>query len=169
MSIKSTTAILFASAIALAAQGGNLMGGGDDNQKFFEKAASANTLEVESGRLASYKASNPQLKAYGQQMVADHSKATQELQALATKKGMTVPIAMSDADQKTLDKLRDEKSGKDFDKRFRDVMIDSHEDAVSLFEDTAKDAKDPEVKAFAQKMLPTLHHHEQQAKALPKA
>ena len=51
--------------------------------------------------------------------------------------------------------------------KFRDVMIDSHKEAVSLFEGTAKDAKDPDVKSFAAKMLPTLQHHKDQAKALP--
>ena len=164
MKIKSMTAILFAIPFALAAYAA----GNDDNQKFFEEAASANKLEVESGRLAAMKASNPQLKAFGQQMVTDHSKAGQELQTLAAKKGVTLPISMSKDDQQKLDKLR-EKAGKDFDQEFRDLMVDSHEQAVSLFEDTAKDATDPEVKAFATRMLPTLQHHERQANALPKA
>jgi uncharacterized protein (DUF305 family) len=63
--------------------------------------------------------------------------------------------------------LREEKPGKDFDARFRHLMVDSHEDAVSLFENTAKDSKDPDVKAFAAKMLPKLKQHEAAAKALP--
>jgi putative membrane protein len=175
--IKSTTAILFviAIAIAIAAYAGDagrpvqVAMGGDDTAKFFEEAASASKLEIETGRLAAHKATNPQLKAFGQQMVVDHTKASQELQTLAARKGMTLPLSMSDDDQKKLEKLREVKPGKDFDQEYRDLMIDCHEEAVSLFEDTAKDAKDPEVKAFATKMLPTLQHHEHQAKALPKA
>jgi putative membrane protein len=171
---KSTTAILFMTTMAFAAYAGDadrpmqVAMGGNDTQKFFEQAASANKFEVEVGRLAAQKASNPQLKAFGQQMVTDHTKASQELQSLASRKGVTLPNTMTDADQKKLDKLRQEKPGKDFDQKFRDVMIDSHQDAVSLFEDTSKSSDDPEVKNFAAKMLPTLQHHEQQAKALPK-
>jgi putative membrane protein len=171
--IKSMTAI-FVTTMAFAAYAGDaarptqVAMGGNDTQKFFEEAASANKLEVEVGRLAAQRASNPQLKSFGQQMVTDHTKASLELQTLATRKGITLPNTMSDAHQKKLDKLREEKAGKDFDQEFRDVMIDSHQEAVSLFEDTAKDAQDPDVKSFAAKMLPTLQHHEQQAKALPK-
>ena len=173
MRIKSMTAI-FVTTMAFAAYAGDaarptrVAMGGSDTQKFFEEAASANKLEVEVGRLAAQRATNPQLKSFGQQMVTDHTKASLELQTLATRKGITLPTTMSDAHQKKLDKLREEKAGKDFDQEFRDVMIDSHQEAVSLFEDTAKDAQDPDVKSFAAKMLPTLQHHEQQAKALPK-
>jgi len=164
MKITSMTAILFAIPFALAAYAA----GSDDTQKFFEEAASANKLEVESGRLAAQKASNPQLKAFAQEMVTDHTKAGQELQALAARKRIQLPIAMSDDHQQKLEKLR-AKTGKDFDQEFRDLMVDSHEEAVSLFENTAKDAQDPEVKAFATKMLPTLQRHERHANTLPKA
>jgi putative membrane protein len=164
MKIKSMTAILVAIPFALAAYAAV----SDDTQKFFEEAASANKFEVESGRLAAQKASDPQLKAFGQQMVADHTKASQELQALAARKRVQLPIAMSADHQKKLEKLREVKPGKDFDQEYRDLMVDGHEKAVSLFEDASKDAQDLEVKAFATKMLPTLQHHERQANALPK-
>ena len=171
---KSTTATLCAIATAFTAWSCDVdrsvsAMGGNETQQFLETAASANKFEVESGRLAAQKATDPQLRAFGEQMVADHAKAGQELQALAARKGVTLPIAMSDAHQKKLETLREEQPGKDFDQEFRDQMVDSHEQAVSLFEDTAKDAKDPEVKSFAAKLLPTLQHHEDQANALPKA
>jgi putative membrane protein len=139
----------------------------DDDSMFFRKAASADMLEVESGRLAAQQATNPQLKEFGRKMATDHARATAELRALAARKRVALPAAMSDDHQKKLAKLREEKPGKDFDARFRDLMVDSHEDAVSLFEDTAKDSKDPDVKAFAAKMLPKLQQHEAAAKALP--
>ena len=161
MRIKFTIATLSVLMIAVAAYAAGDM-------KFFEQAASANKFEVESGRLAAHKASDPQLQAFGEQMVTDHGKASLELQALAARKNIQLPIAMSDDHQKKLAKLRDVKPGKDFDQAYRELMVEGHQEAVSLFEDTAKDAKDPEVKAFATKMLPTLQHHKQQANALPK-
>jgi putative membrane protein len=139
----------------------------NDDSKFFEKAASADMLEVESGRLAAQKATDPQLKEFGQKMATDHAQAIAELRALAARKGVALPAVMSDDHQKKLAKLREKKPGEDFDAGFRDLMVDSHEDAVSLFEDTAKDSKDPDVKAFAAKMLHKLQQHEAAAKALP--
>jgi len=175
MSIQSTTSILFLTAIAFATWAcdadrfGHASVASNDTAKFFEQAASANKLEIESGRLAAQQATNPQLKAFGEQMVDDHTKAGQDLQALAAQKGVTLPATMTDSHQKKLDALRKEQPGEDFDQEFRDLMVDSHQEAVSLFEETADDAKDPEVKSFAAKMLPTLQHHEEEAKALPKA
>jgi putative membrane protein len=139
----------------------------DKDSKFFEKAASADMLEVESGRLAAQKATNPRIKEFGRKMATDRSRAIAELRALAARKGVALPAAMSDDHQKKLAKL-EEKPAKHFDARFRELIVDSLEDAVSLFEDTAKDSKDPDVKAFAAKMLPELKQQEAAAKALPK-
>ena len=171
MRIQSTAAFLFTAALAAVALSGEpmrAMGSDDDVAKFFEKAASAGKLEIESGKLAAQKASNMAIRDFGQMMVNDHARADSELRALASRKGVTLSVAMSDSHQKKIEKLREEKPGKDFDAEFRDLMIDSHQEAVDLFEDAAKDSKDPEVKAFAQKMLPTLKKHESAAKALPK-
>jgi putative membrane protein len=165
MHVRSIGALLFAAALGFASQAGAL---DKKDSQFFEKAASAGQLEVESGRLAARSATDPQLKAFGQKMASDHAQADSELRALAARKGITLPVAMSDSHQKKLEKLRDEKPGKDFDNEFRDLMIDSHKEAVSLFEHTAKDAKDPEVKAFAARMLPKLQQHQHEAKALEK-
>jgi putative membrane protein len=41
--------------------------------------------------------------------------------------------------------------------------VSAHEDALRLFQKAARDAKDPDVKAFAAKALPTLAHHLQMA------
>jgi putative membrane protein len=170
MSIRSNAAMLFTTAIAVGSFADEPMRTAvldDDDSMFFRKAASADMLEVESGKLAARQATNLQLKEFGRKMATDHARATAELRALAARKRVALPAAMSDDDQKKLAKLREEKPGKDFDARFRDLMVDSHEDAVSLFEHTAKDSKDRDVEAFAAKMLPKLQQHEAAAKALP--
>jgi putative membrane protein len=169
MTITSTAAMLLAAAIAFGAFAAEPKRTvlDDDDSKFLEKAASADMLEVESGRLAAQKAKNPQLKKFGQKMATDHAQATAKLRALAARKGVAFPSVMSDDHQKKLAKLREAKAGEHFDARFRDLMVDSHEDSVSLFEHTAKDSKDPDVRAFAAKMLSTLQQHEAAAKALP--
>ena len=49
-------------------------------------AAEGGMAEVELGRLAVEKASNDDVKKFGQRMVDDHSKANEELKEIAAKK-----------------------------------------------------------------------------------
>ncbi len=51
------------------------------------------------------------------------------------------------------------KSGKAFDKAYVNQMVDDHKKAVKLFEDASQNCKDPDLKAFAAKTLPTLKMH----------
>lgn len=64
-----------------------------DDRKFILEAAHGGMMEVKMGRLAADKASNADVKAFGQRMVDDHSKANSELTALASQKGITLPGA----------------------------------------------------------------------------
>src|SRR6185295_14878418 len=110
MGIRSTAAMLFTTAIAsgaFAAEPMQTAALDDDDSKFLEKAASADMLEVESGRLAAQKATNPQLKKFGQKMAADHAQATAKLRALAARKRVALPSVMSDDHQKKLANLRE--------------------------------------------------------------
>ena len=58
--------------------------------EFVHKAAAAGKKEVEQGKMAASKASNAQVKAYGQALVKDHTAANQELMAIAKRKNITI-------------------------------------------------------------------------------
>ena len=45
-------------------------------------------------------------------------------------------------------------------------MVSAHKSAVEAFEKAVNDAKDPDVKALATKLLPTLREHLSMAEAL---
>src|SRR5437764_338100 len=64
-----------------------------DDRKFIMEAAHGGMMEVRMGRMAADKASNADVKAFGQRMVDDHSRANSELMALASQKGITLPGA----------------------------------------------------------------------------
>jgi putative membrane protein len=51
------------------------------------------------------------------------------------------------------------KSGVDFDKAYMDHMVKDHKKVVKEFQKAAKSAKDPDVKNFASKNLPTIEEH----------
>lgn len=58
---------------------------------FLTDAAQDGTMEVQMGRLAVDKATNPDVKQFAQRLIDDHSKANSELMALASQKGLTLP------------------------------------------------------------------------------
>jgi putative membrane protein len=98
-------------------------------------------------------------------MVTDHGKANEELKALASSKGVELPADL-DAKHKSVHAKLAKLSGAEFDKEYVAEMLKGHKKAVSDFEKASKSAKDPELKAFAEKTLPTLRHHLERAQAL---
>jgi len=131
---------------------------GTSDSSFVNEAAIGGMSEVELGRLASTKATNPEVKKFGQMMVTDHTAANNDLKALAAKKNWTLPTDVDSKHKSTMDDLK-AKNGADFDKAYVQEMVDDHEEDVKAFEDKANNATDPDLKAFAQKTLPTLRKH----------
>jgi putative membrane protein len=135
----------------------------DDDKEFATKAAQGNMSEVSLGSMAAQKGESADVKTFGNRMVNDHGKALDELKQLAQNKGITLPTDVS-ADQKaTADKLS-KYSGKQYDKAYADTMADDHEKDVKEFEKASKDAKDPDLKAWAAKVLPVIQDHLKMAK-----
>jgi putative membrane protein len=136
--------------------------------KWVEKAARAGIAEVEAGKLAAAQGKRDDIRAFGKQMIADHGKANDELKGIATQKGVTVPDKTDSKHVKALTKLSG-LSGDKFDKQYlKTAGVDDHTDAQKLFKDGANDLKDPDLKAFAQKTLPTVEHHLQMVKDMKK-
>jgi putative membrane protein len=133
------------------------------DQKFITGAASGGLLEVELGKLAADKASSDDVKKFAQHMVTDHSKANDELKTLAQSKGVTVPTEMMPRHKKDLERLS-KLSGADFDKAYMTAMVKDHEEDVNQFKEAARNSADPDLKAFADKTVPTLQDHLKMAK-----
>jgi putative membrane protein len=147
---------------AQSQQGGTLSAA---DRQFVTKAAEGGKAEVELGQLAADKASSPEVKKFGQRMVDDHGKANQELQQVASQKGINVPDKLSSKDEAT--KARLEKlSGKQFDQAYMHSMVADHTKDVSEFQQASTAAKDPDVRSFAKNTLPTLKNHLKMAKQI---
>lgn len=142
-------------------------GAKEDDSEFAVKAASGGLLEVTLGKLAQQKAQNPQVKEFGAQMVKDHEKANAELKALAASKNITLPTSPGEDHLKHIEDIS-KLSGAEFDKKYISFMKEDHEEDVKEFKEAAQDAKDPDVKAFAAKTLPTLQMHLDMVTALDK-
>jgi len=139
-----------------------------DVQKFMTEAASGGMMEIELGKIAESQALHPRVKAFGAMLVADHTKASEELKTLAASKNISLPEAVSADHQKHIDELK-ALSGADFDKAYIKMMLKDHRKDINNFEDASMDAGDTDVKAFAAKTLPVLKAHLDSAKAINRA
>jgi putative membrane protein len=92
-------------------------------------------------------------------MVKDHTQANEELSKIISQKGATLPTEATAASTREMDHMKN-LSGAEFDRAYVKHMAKDHKEAVKEFEKAAKDAKDPDIKAFAAKTLPTLQQHE---------
>jgi putative membrane protein len=138
------------------------------DKDFLENAAQSGHAEIEGSKIAEQKSGNAAVKTFAGQMIQDHTKVSQELTTLAASKGYTPPSEPSVV-QKTKLKALGVTSGTSFDKMYASqIGVSAHEDAVHLFQKAATDAKDPDIKAFAAKTVPSLEHHLEMAKALQK-
>ncbi len=137
-----------------------------EDVQFVKMAASGGLYEVQSSQLATTASETAEVKAFAQQMIQDHTAASQVLKGLAQQKGISLSPAMALKHQKMFDKLKDAK-GEEFDKLYGKQQARAHEEAVALFEKTAAGSNDPDLKGFATQTLPKLKQHLEQAKSLP--
>jgi len=129
-----------------------------DDAKFATMAANGGMTEVELSKLAETKATNAQVKSFAAMMVKDHTMAGNQLMAIAKSKNITLPAGIDNDSQKKVSDLNG-KSGADFDKAYVNAMVDDHKKTVDAFEDASKNLKDPDLKGFVDKTLPTIKMH----------
>lgn len=126
--------------------------------KFVKHAAASGLAEVKVADLGVQKAENADVKAFAKMIAADHTKVNEELKALAATKGIELSAVIDPKHADTFQKL-EKVSGKEFDKEFLATLVSSHKKSVSSFETASKDAKNTDVKVFAEKNLPALKAH----------
>lgn len=135
------------------------------DKKFIEEAAMSSQMEIKMGQLAAERASNPEIKNFGQRMVTDHTKANKELMSLAQQKGVSVKTDLDRGKQRKIDELA-KKSGAEFDREYMKEMTKDHKEDIKKFDKQAKQGQDPDIKSFASRTLPTLQEHGRMAEQI---
>lgn len=129
------------------------------DKKAINDMALANMAEVETGKLALSKSQNAEVKTFAQQMIDDHGKALTEVQTLAQSKGVTLPTEL-DPKHKAISAKLEKLSGEAFDREYiKSVGVADHKATHSKLQAGSKGAKDPDVKALATKLMPTVEQH----------
>jgi len=128
--------------------------------------AMANMAEISNGKLALSKAVNPDIKAYAQRMVDEHSKTLAEVQALAQAKGVELPKELN-LKYKAKGAMLEALKGDIFDRTYmKQSGRRDHRVTHEQLKDDMDKIKDPDIKALAMKMRPIVEQHLLQADEL---
>ncbi len=134
----------------------------DDDRRpdrvFVARAASGGQLEVRVARYVEKNADRDAVKDFARHMVDDHTKANDELNALADHEGIDVPKDLNDQDHDTLERLKKLK-GHELDRAYISQMVQDHQQDIAAFQDEARDGRDDRLRDFAQREIPILQHH----------
>ena len=164
--ILATAFLAAALPMAALAQHTDSKGGTPTDAGFVTNASGAGLAEIEASKLAATNAGSDKVKTFAQKIIADHTKAGEELKTLAAgDRGYATAESPPPANQKDIDALKLLK-GPAFDKEYAEVMVANHQKAVAIFEVEVEKGSNKDLQAFAKKTLPTLKDHLKMARAL---
>lgn len=129
----------------------------------------ANQVDIDAGKLAESKASNPDVKAFAHRMVTDHSDVNKEAVALVTKLKVTpqenaTSKSLKAGGEKNIAQLK-KLSGSEFDKAYIEHEVAYHEQVLDAVDNTLiPNAKNEELKALLIKVRPAFIAHTEHAK-----
>jgi putative membrane protein len=131
----------------------------------------ANQVDVDAGKLAASRATNPEVKKFGQQMVTDHQGVNKSAVDLATKLKLTpqendTSRALKAGGEKNVANLK-KLSGAAFDKAYVDQEVAYHAQVLEALDKTLiPNAKNAELKALLVKVRPAFVAHLEHAKQI---
>ncbi len=134
---------------------------------FVSQAAASDLYEIEAGQLAAEKATDGDIKAFGQMLATDHRRSSEELKAAAGGLGpaVSVPTALPTDKQARIDALR-AANGAEFDRLFLTQQVEAHSAALELLNSYASGGDAEPLKAFAAKAAPVVEGHLEKARTL---
>ena len=142
------------------------------NDHIFGFAHNANEGEIALGKLAETKATNPKVKAFGAEMVKDHTQMMKDAHALMQKVNATADSTWDDAKDLAsggadkLKELTDKAKGADWDKNYIDFMVDGHQKVLGKLQDAAKATTDTTVAAGLAKATAKVQEHLTKAQSI---
>jgi len=135
---------------------------------FVMRATQGNTFEIEASRVIVGRTGNPDIRAFAEQLIADHTDAAGRLATAAQAAGVEVPQPSMSEDQQVM--LRDiQVDTQNYDHNFARYQVTAHANAIALFEGYAENAEAGPLKDFAAGALDTLRQHHERAVELADA
>lgn len=134
---------------------------------FVSQAAASDLYEIEAGQLAAEKATNGDIKAFGQMLATDHRRSSEELKAAAGQlsPAASPPTALPADKQAKIDALK-AANGAQFDRLFLTQQVEAHTATLDLLQAYASGGDAEPLKGFAAKAAPVVQAHLEKARSL---
>jgi putative membrane protein len=162
--------LLIATALLLAFGTAAAQEGTPNDAQIAHIVVTANQVDIDAGKLAQTKASNAEVKKFGEQMIADHTAVNKQAKDLAAKlkvkpEDNATSRSLAQGGRDNLANLRGLKKGKDFDKAYVDHEVAYHQAVHDALDKTlVPNAKNEELKALLVKVRPAFVAHLEHAK-----
>lgn len=128
------------------------------DQKFVQQATYGGLFEVAASQLVLDESESDPHRRFAQEMVDEHRQLNKDLAELMRIKSGDVPATLDAVHQRMLDDLT-KLDASQLDGAYREAQITVHDEAIRLFDGATSAVDDPELLAFAQRVLPTLREH----------
>ena len=131
-----------------------------DAAGFATAVAASDMFEIESGRLAQNKGTSADVKTFGSQLVADHTKSTADLKTAAAKASPAVTVTPAlDAEKRGMIEQLQAASGADFDRLFMQLQGTAHQKTLATLQAYASGGDQQPLKEFARTASTVVEQH----------
>lgn len=132
-----------------------------DLKTFVDKAAISGAYEIATAEVALKRSTNPEIKAFAQAMITDHTRLSRGLARAARRAdpSIVIPTGLDAPHAQELKRLQGMKKGAAFDRAYVMGQVLAHQEAVGLFGTYAKQNRGTPLATFARQALPVLQTH----------
>lgn len=136
-------------------------------QTFVNTAAASDAFEIATSKLALDQSKSASVKSFAKEMIKAHTGSTGKLKTITA--GLTPPLTpdptLTSDQQSTLDGLK-AKTGSDFDTAYASAQVAAHQAALDGLKSYGATGDVPQLKDFANGLVPIVTAHLNMAKAL---
>jgi len=128
------------------------------DREFLEQAVQSNLTEIALGELARTRATSPDVKAYAEMMIAEHTTAHTDLKNRASAKKWTIRDVLNDENRTKRDNLNN-LAAADFDRAYMRSQVADHMVTSGKFATQIDQGTDAELKMYATQYKPNIDKH----------
>jgi putative membrane protein len=126
---------------------------------FAMAATQSDEYEIQAARDALAQSQNPQIRAFAQEMIQDHSRTRDSLRQAATSSGMPPPPPGMSSDQAVMLSALQSLRGAAFDQAYARQQVLAHSQALAVEQSYAASGMDANLRRVAQTGVPVIQHH----------
>ena len=153
-----------------AAAMGNTSDGLMRDADIFAAMTASDATEITLGQLGADSATNADVKQFAQMMVTDHKAMSEQMHQIAEQ--LNIVSQSGDRAENTIDDSDDwaddlkGKTGRDFDQKFMDIMVESHENTLKMLEKAASSTTTAQLTEAINNARTKVQSHLDQAKQI---